>query len=127
LQGNENTAFEADYSRYIGTKYAVGVANGLDALIWILRAYIEMGVMAPGDEVIVPANTYIASILVITENSRVPVLVEPDIRTYQINDTKIEAAITPKTKALMIVHLYGRCAYAYTETIGQIKTSPFRR
>jgi dTDP-4-amino-4,6-dideoxygalactose transaminase len=118
LQGNENVAFEANYSHYMGTKYTVGVANGLDALIWILRAYIEIGIMAPGDEVIVPANTYIASILAITENGLVPVLVEPDIQTYQIDDSKIEAVITPKTKALMIVHLYGRCAY--TEKIGQI-------
>jgi dTDP-4-amino-4,6-dideoxygalactose transaminase len=118
LQGNENAAFEANYSRYIGAQYTVGVANGLDALIWILRAYIELGFMAPGDEVIVPANTYIASILAITENRLTPVLVEPDIHTYQIDATKIEAAITPKTKAVMIVHLYGRCAY--TERIGQI-------
>jgi dTDP-4-amino-4,6-dideoxygalactose transaminase len=118
LQGNENAAFEANYSRYIDTKYTIGVANGLDALIWILRAYIELGLMAPGDEVIVPANTYIASILAITENELTPVLVEPDIHTYQIDDTKIEAAITPKTKAVMIVHLYGRCAY--TERIGKI-------
>jgi dTDP-4-amino-4,6-dideoxygalactose transaminase len=118
LQGSENAAFEANYSRYIGTRYAIGVANGLDALIWILRAYIEMGIMVPGNEVIVPANTYIASILAITENKLVPVLVEPDIKTYQIDDTKIESAITAKTKAVMIVHLYGRCAY--TETIGQI-------
>jgi dTDP-4-amino-4,6-dideoxygalactose transaminase len=118
LQGNENTAFENNYARYVGTKHAVGCANGLDALIWILRAYIELGVMTPGDEVIVPANTYIASILAITENSLVPVLVEPDIATYQIDDSKIEAAITPKTKAVMIVHLYGQCAF--TEKIGQI-------
>jgi dTDP-4-amino-4,6-dideoxygalactose transaminase len=118
LQGNENTAFEANYSQYIGTKYTVGVANGLDALIWILRAYIELGFMSLGDEVIVPANTYIASILAITDNSLTPILVEPDIHTYQIDDTKIEKAITPKTKAIMIVHLYGRCAY--TERIGQI-------
>jgi dTDP-4-amino-4,6-dideoxygalactose transaminase len=118
LQGNENAIFEANYSQYIGTKYTVGVANGLDALIWILRAYIELGFMAPGDEVIVPANTYIASILAVTENGLVPVLVEPDIHTYQIDDTKIEAAITPKTKAVMIVHLYGRCAYS--ERIGEI-------
>jgi dTDP-4-amino-4,6-dideoxygalactose transaminase len=118
LQGDENAAFEANYSRYIGTKYTVGVANGLDALIWILRAYIELGLMTPGDEVIVPANTYIASILAIAENRLIPVLVEPDIHTYQIDDTKIEAAITPKTKAIMIVNLYGRCAY--TELIRQI-------
>ncbi|MDR0605000.1 MAG: DegT/DnrJ/EryC1/StrS family aminotransferase [Bacteroidales bacterium] len=118
LQGNENATFEANYSQYIGTKYTVGVANGLDALVWILRAYIELGLMAPGDEVIVPANTYIASILAITENKLTPVLVEPDIYTYQIDDTKIETAITPKTKAIMIVHLYGRCAY--TEKIKEI-------
>lgn len=118
LQGEENAKFEANYSRYIGTKYAIGCANGLDALIWILRAYIELGVMSPGDEVIVPANTYFASILAITENNLVPALVEPDITTYQIDDSKIEAAITPRTKAIMIVHLYGQCAY--TEKIGQI-------
>jgi dTDP-4-amino-4,6-dideoxygalactose transaminase len=111
LQGTENDSFETDYSQYIGTKYAVGVANGLDALICIFRAYIELGIMNHGDEVIVPANTYIASILAITENKLVPILIEPDINTYQIDDTKIEALITPKTKAIMIVHLYGRCAY----------------
>ena len=118
LQGSENAAFEADYAAYIGTDHCIGVANGLDALILILRAYMEMGVMKPGDEVIVPANTYIASILAITENGLVPVLVEPDIRTYQIDDSKIEAAITDKTRAIMIVHLYGKCAY--TEKIGQL-------
>lgn len=118
LQGEENKRFEADYSNYIGTKYTVGVANGLDALNWIFRAYIEMGVMAPGDEVIVPAHTYIASILAITDNGLKPVLVEPDINTYQIDDNKIEASITEKTKAVLIVHLYGRCSY--TEKIGEI-------
>jgi dTDP-4-amino-4,6-dideoxygalactose transaminase len=118
LQGKENATFEDNYSRYIGTKYTIGVANGLDALILILRAYIELGFMQLGDEVIVPANTYIASILAITENHLVPVLVEPDINTYQIDDTKIEAAITPRTKAIMIVHLYGYCAY--TDKISQI-------
>lgn len=118
LQGKENERFEADYSAYIGTKYTIGVANGLDALIWIFRAYVEMGVMKPGDEVIVPANTYIASILAITENGLVPVLVEPDIRTYQIDDTRIEEAITSRTKAILIVHLYGQCAY--TNRIGDI-------
>jgi dTDP-4-amino-4,6-dideoxygalactose transaminase len=118
LQGEENAVFETHYAKYIGVKHAVGCANGLDALVWILRAYMELGVMMPGDEVIVPANTYIASILAITENNLVPVLLEPDIATYQIDDSKIEAAITPKTKAVMIVHLYGRCAY--TEKIGQI-------
>jgi dTDP-4-amino-4,6-dideoxygalactose transaminase len=118
LQGGENAVFETNYSRYIGAKYTIGTANGLDALILILRAYIELGFMAPGDEVIVPANTYIASILAVTENGLAPVLVEPDILTYQIDETKIEAAITAKTKAIMIVHLYGR--NAYTEKIGQI-------
>jgi dTDP-4-amino-4,6-dideoxygalactose transaminase len=118
LQGVENTSFEAHYAQYIGTKHALGVANGLDALILILQAYIEMGCMSPGDEVLVPANTFIASILAITENQLVPVFVEPDINTYQIDDTKIEAAITAKTKAIMIVHLYGRCAY--TEKIGEL-------
>lgn len=118
LQGQENASFERHYSDYIGTKYAVGVANGLDALIWILRGYIELGVMKLGDEVIVPANTYIATILAITENGLKPVLVEPNINTYQIDDRLIEKAVTSRTKAVMIVHLYGCCAY--TEKIGEI-------
>ncbi len=110
LQGKENERFEADYARYIGTKHCVGCGNGLDALIWIFRAYVELGAMKPGDEVIVPANTYIATILAITENGLVPVLVEPREDTLQIDDSKIEAALTPRTKAVCIVHLYGRCA-----------------
>lgn len=118
LQGKENERFEANYSAYIGTKYTVGCANGLDALIWIFRAYIEMGVMKSGDEVIVPANTYIATILAISENGLKPVLVEPKIETYQIDDSKIEEAITERTKAICIVHLYGQCAY--TEKIGDL-------
>lgn len=118
LQGKENEKFEKDFADYIGTEHCVGCANGLDALIWIFRAYVEMGVMKPGDEVIVPANTYIASILAISENGLVPVLVEPDINTYQIDPEKIEAAITPRTKAILIVHLYGQCAY--TEKIGEL-------
>lgn len=118
LQGKENEKFEKNYAEYIGTKHAVGCANGLDALIWIFRAYIEMGVMKPGDEVIVPANTYIASILSISENGLVPVLVEPDVNTYQIDPEKIEVAITPRTKAILIVHLYGQCAY--TDKIGEL-------
>lgn len=113
LQGKENEKFEADYAQFIGTKYCVGCANGLDALIWIFRAYVEMGVMQPGDEVIVPANTYIATILAITENGLKPVLVEPKINTLEIDDNLIECAITPKTKAIAIVHLYGRNAYTY--------------
>ena len=118
LQGKENERFEKDYAEYIGTKYAVGVANGLDALIWIFRAYVEMGVMKPGDEVIVPANTYIASILAISENGLKPVLVEPSIDTYEIDDSLIENAITERTKAILIVHLYGQCAY--TDKIGAL-------
>lgn len=110
LQGKENEAFEQHYAEYIGTKYCIGCANGLDALIWIWRAYIELGVMQPGDEVILPANTYIATHLGITENGLVPVCVEPDPRTLEIDDSLIEAAITPRTKAICIVHLYGRCA-----------------
>lgn len=111
LQGKENEKFEANYAQYIGTKYSVGCANGLDALNLIFRAYIEMGTMESGDEVIVPANTYIASILAISENGLKPVLVEPSIENYQIDDTKIEATITGRTKAILIVHLYGQCAY----------------
>lgn len=118
LQGEENKRFEQHYAEYIGTKYCVGCANGLDALIWIFRAYIELGVMKPGDEVIVPANTYIATILAITENGLKPVLVEPRFDTLEIDDDKIEEVITPRTKAICIVHLYGRCAY--TEKIGEL-------
>lgn len=118
LQGVENERFESNYAKYIGTKHAIGCANGLDALIWIFRAYIEMGIMKPGDEVIVPANTYIASVLAITENGLKAVLVEPQLETYEIDNDLIEQAITPKTKAILIVHLYGQCAY--TEKIGQI-------
>ena len=118
LQGSENEKFETDYANYIGTQFCVGCANGLDALIWIFRAYIELGQMKPGDEIIVPANTYIATILAITENGLVPVLVEPNINTYQIDDNLIESKITPKTKAITIVHLYGQCAY--TDKIGEL-------
>lgn len=110
LQGAENEKFEKDYAEYIGSKYAIGCANGLDALIWIFRAYIEMGVMKPDDEVIVPANTYIATILAITENGLVPVLCEPKLNTLEIDDDLIEGLITPKTKAIAVVHLYGRIA-----------------
>lgn len=112
LQGTENARFEENYARYIGTSYAVGCANGLDALIWIFRAYVELGAMQPGDEVIVPANTYIATILAITETGLKPVLVEPKFNTLEIDDEAIEVAITPRTKAIAIVHLYGRNAYS---------------
>ena len=118
LQGKENEQFEKHYAEYIGTKHCIGCANGLDALIWIFRAYIEVGVMKPGDEVIVPANTYIATILAITENGLIPVLVEPRKDTLQIDDSLIEERITERTKAICIVHLYGRLAY--TEKIGEL-------
>ena len=118
LKGEATRKFEQAYAQYIGTRHCIGCANGLDALTLILRAYIEMGVMTPGDEVIVPANTFIASILAITENCLKPVLVEPSPETLQIDDVLIEQAITSRTRAIMIVHLYGRCAY--TDRIGEI-------
>lgn len=108
IQGNECKEFEKEFAEYCGTKYTIGVANGLDALILILRAYKELGIMKDGDEVIVPSNTYIASILAISQNNLVPVLVEPDINTYLINPNKIEEKITSKTKAILPVHLYGQ-------------------
>lgn len=110
LLGKENEAFEKEYASFIGTNHCIGVGNGLDALRLIFKAYIEMGIMQEGDEVIVPANTYIASILAITDNRLVPVLVEPDINTYNINFALIEAKITKRTKAIMLVHLYGQNA-----------------
>lgn len=118
LQGEETRLFEQEYAAYTGTRHCIGCGNGLDALTLILRAYIEMGVMQKGDEVIVPANTYIASILAISENGLKPVLVEPRIETFQIDDSLMEQAITPRTKAVMLVHLYGRCAY--TERLADI-------
>lgn len=118
LQGEENSRFEQHYSDYIGCKYTVGCANGLDALYLIFRAYLEMGVLQKGDEVIVPANTYIATILAITDNGLKPVLVEPNRNTLEIDDDLIEQAVTPRTKAITIVHLYGR--NAYTDKIGEI-------
>ena len=118
LKGEYTRRFEEHYADYIGTKYCIGCGNGLDALTLILKAYKELGVMQENDEVIVPANTFIASILAITENHLRPVLVEPDIHTLQIDDTLIEQAITSRTRAIMIVHLYGRCAY--TDRIGDI-------
>ncbi|TOL64555.1 aminotransferase, partial [Vibrio parahaemolyticus] len=107
IMGKELEQFESEFSEYCGTRYAIGVANGLDALILVLRAWKLMGMLAEGDEVIVPANTYIASILAITENGLVPVLVEPNIETYNLTKDSIEAAITAKTKAILPVHLYG--------------------
>ena len=110
IGGQELVRFEQDFADYCGTEFAIGVANGLDALTLVLRAWMEMGKLKEGDEVIVPANTYIASILAITENNLVPVLVEPDIATYNINPDNIEASITHKTKVILPVHLYGQMA-----------------
>lgn len=112
LLGNEVKKFETNLKTYIGSDHAIGVANGLDALRLIYRAYIEMGVMRKGDEVIVPANTYIASILAISENGLIPVLVEPDTKTFNINFEAIEDKITIKTKSILIVHLYGQVAFS---------------
>lgn len=110
IQGAEVKAFEQEFAAYCGTKHCIGVANGLDALTLTLRAWKELGLLAEGDEVIVPANTYIASILAITENRLVPVLVEPDISTYNICPINLEAAITTKTRVILPVHLYGQMA-----------------
>jgi dTDP-4-amino-4,6-dideoxygalactose transaminase len=110
LLGKENEAFEQEFSSFIGTNQCIGVGNGLDALRLIFKAYIEIGIMKEGDEVIVPANTYIASILAITDNRLTPVFVEPDLNTYNIDPSKIEERITVRTKGIMIVHLYGQNA-----------------
>ncbi|MBJ9950986.1 DegT/DnrJ/EryC1/StrS family aminotransferase [Acinetobacter bereziniae] len=110
IGGNELEQFEKNFAEYCGVKFAVGVANGLDALILTLRAWKELGKLQDGDEVIVPSNTYIASILAITANNLKPILVEPDIATYNIDSTKIEAAITSRTKVILPVHLYGQLA-----------------
>lgn len=118
LQGEHIKLFEKNYAQYIGTKYCVTCGNGLDALCLILRAYIELGLLKEGDEVIVPANTYIATILSITENHLTPILIEPDINTFEIDEQLIEQTITPRTRVIMLVHLYGRCAY--TTFIGDI-------
>lgn len=108
VMGKELESFEQDYAAFCGTKYALGVANGLDALRLIFKAYMEMGVMQKGDEVIVPANTYIASVLAISDNELVPVFVEPNENTYNLDSSKIEAAVTSKTRAILTVHLYGQ-------------------
>lgn len=118
LQGKETRAFEHEFARYIGTDLCVGCGNGLDALWLILRASKELGRLHDGDEIIVPANTYIATILAITDNGLKPVLVEPRLDTFQIDPERIEAAITRRTRAVMLVHLYGQCAY--THEIGSI-------
>ena len=118
LQGHANLQFETHYAKYIGTQHCIAVANGLDALYLLLCGYKEMGLIQDGDEIIVPANTYIATILAITRNHLVPVLVEPTWEHLEIDIDKIEAAITPKTKGVMIVHLYGRIAY--NDKLGEI-------
>ncbi len=110
ILGPKVEEFEKKFAAYVGKKYAIGTGNCLDALTLIFRAYIELGVMKEGDEVIVPANTYIASILAITANNLKPILVEPEIRTYNIDDALIDKYITKKTKAIMPVHLYGKIA-----------------
>jgi dTDP-4-amino-4,6-dideoxygalactose transaminase len=106
--GKEVNTFENEFATYCETQHCIGVANGLDALVLILRAYIEMGFMQKGDEVIVPSNTYIATILAISENGLTPVLVEPNINTFNLDPKLIEQAITSKTKAILTVHLYGQ-------------------
>jgi len=111
LNGTENKSFEQSLSTYLNVPYAIGVGNGLDALRLIFRAYIELGIMKEGDEIIVPANTYIASLLAITDNNLVPVLVEPNIHNFNIDIAKIEEHISPKTKAIMLVHLYGQIVF----------------
>lgn len=119
--GSEVEAFEVELARFVGTAYAVGTANGLDALRLILRAYIELGRLEPGDEVVVAANTYIASILAITDCGLRPVLVEPDPRTLNLDTSRIEAALTARTRAVMPVHLYGRACHdaALVEVAGR--------
>jgi len=112
LHGERVKTFETQLSDYLGVNHAVACANGLDALRLIFKAYMELGIMNEGDEVIVPANTFIASILAITDNRLVPVLVEPDIRTYNLDISLIEQAITLRTKAILVVHLYGRVCWS---------------
>lgn len=112
LLGNELKNFETNLASYIGSEYTLGVANGLDALRLIFRAYIELGIMKAGDEVLVPANTYIASVLALSDNGLIPVFVEPDVNTYNIDITKIEEKISSKTKAILIVHLQGRIVFS---------------
>ncbi|MBI3685624.1 DegT/DnrJ/EryC1/StrS family aminotransferase [Candidatus Azambacteria bacterium] len=112
ILGEKVKSFENEFSKYCGVKEAIGVGNGLDALTLIIRAYKEMGVFREGDEILVPANTYIATILSITENRLKPVLIEPDIHTYNIDANRLEEKITGKTKAILVVHLYGRVGYS---------------
>lgn len=112
IHGREVERFETNLARYIGVEHTIGVANGLDALRLIFKSYIQMGIMQEADEVIVPANTFIASVLAISDNRLIPVFVEPDINTFNIDISKIEEKITVKTKAIMVVHLYGRVVFS---------------
>lgn len=118
LRGEETRRFEEAYAEYIGCRHAIGCGNGLDALRLIFRAYMELGLLSEDDEIIVPANTYIASILAITDSRLKPIFVEPDRDTLQIDDRLIERVLTSRTRAILIVHLYGRCAY--TARIGEL-------
>ena len=111
ILGKKVEEFEKEFSKYCGVKETIGTGNGLDALTLIIRAYKEMGVFNEGDEIFVPANTYIASILAITENRLKPVLVEPDINTYNFDVNRLEEKITDRTKGILTVHLYGQIAY----------------
>ena len=113
ILGNEVQTFELNFAHYCGTKFCIGVGNGLDALTLIFKGYIELGKLQKGDEVIVPANTYIASILAILQADLVPVLVEPDEKTFNLNPALIAEKITSKTKAILVVHLYGQLADMY--------------
>ena len=111
IRGKYVSRLEEQLCAYLGCRYAVATGNGLDALRLMLRAYIEMGVMQPGDEVIVPSNTYVASVLAITDNGLVPVFVEPSIHTYNLDTSLVERAVTARTRAIMVVHLYGRVCW----------------
>lgn len=112
VKGERVANFEKELAQYIGVQHCIGVANGLDALRLILRAYIEIGILECGDEIIVPANTFVATILAITDNGLVPIFVEPDLETYNLDISVIEARITSKTKAILLVHLYGRVCWS---------------
>lgn len=112
LLGEETASFESEYAAYTGSGHCVGTANGLDALRLILKAYIEMGVMKAGDEILVPANTFIATILAITDNRLRPVFIEPDIKSFNIDPNLLEKAVTHKTRAIIVVHLYGQACWS---------------
>ena len=111
IRGKYVARLEEQLCQYLGCRYAVATGNGLDALRLMLRAYIELGVMRPGDEVIVPSNTYVASVLAVTDNGLVPVFVEPSADTYNLDTSLVEQAVTPRTRAIMVVHLYGRACW----------------